>query len=236
MESGQDIATLYRNRFEEASLGRKRDIWRALCRHFLQRFVHPGDTVLDIACGYGEFINAIQARHKIAVDINADAKRFLAPDVDFRLQPATTVGALGEGVADVIFCSNFLEHLPDKPALDDLLGQIARVLKPGGRLLILGPNLRYLPGRYWDFYDHSLGLTHLSLCEALELQGYAVDACIDRFLPYTTKTALPTHPLLVRLYLLFPPAWRLLGRQFFIVASPKKAGGATTQEAGATCA
>jgi hypothetical protein len=76
-----------------------------------------------------------------------------------------------------------------------------------------------LPGEYWDFYDHSLGLTHYSLQEVLKLKNFKIDYCLDKFLPYTTKSKLPSHPLLVRAYLMFPIAWKVLGKQFFIVAS-----------------
>lgn len=125
---------------------------------------------------------------------------------------------MGTNSADVVFTSNFLEHLPNKQSLDVFLEQVKLVLKPGGRYLILGPNLRYLPGQYWDFYDHHLGLTHVSLCEALKLKGFGIQTCLDKFLPYTTQGALPTHPFFVNMYLKFPFAWKLLGKQFFIEA------------------
>ncbi|MDA8752771.1 class I SAM-dependent methyltransferase, partial [Halieaceae bacterium] len=169
-------------------------------------------------CGYGEFLNNIRAARKIGIDLNPDAQAFLESGTEFHNRSALDVGAIVAGSADIVFTSNFLEHLPDKATLDALLGQIRGALKPGGRYLILGPNLRYLPGQYWDFYDHHLGLTHLSLGEALRLQGFEIERCIDRFLPYTTQGALPTHPALVKLYLKLPPTWRLLGKQFFIVA------------------
>ncbi|MGA9164511.1 MAG: methyltransferase domain-containing protein [Thiobacillus sp.] len=219
MQNGQELADLYRIRFERDFLPRKRAIWRELCKGFLQGFIKPGATVVDVACGYGEFINNIKAGTKIAVDLNPDTKNHLSPDVEFHALSADDISAIGESRADVLFTSNFLEHLPDKKALNGFLEQVMSVLKPGGRFLILGPNLRYLPGEYWDFYDHHLGLTHLSLSEALELKGFRIEKCIDKFLPYTTQGALPTHPLLVKLYLMFPPAWRLLGKQFFIVAT-----------------
>lgn len=117
-----------------------------------------------------------------------------------------------------MFTSNFLEHLPDKKTLDVFLQQVFLLLKPGGAYLILGPNLRYLPAQYWDFYDHHLGLTHLSLTEALAMQGFKPEMCIDRFLPYTTQTKLPTHPYFVWLYLKIPFVWKFIGKQFFIVA------------------
>ncbi|MGL4317713.1 MAG: class I SAM-dependent methyltransferase [Pseudomonas sp.] len=216
--NGDELSELYQIRFAQEELPRKNAIWQEICGGFLQRFVKPSDTVVDVACGYGEFLNNIQAREKIAVDLNPDARKFLQGDVEFHHCAATALGGVVQGRADAVFTSNFLEHLPDKPTLDVFLDQVLQALKPGGRYLILGPNLRYLPGEYWDFYDHHLGLTHLSLSEALQLRGFEVELCIDRFLPYTTQGALPTHPLLVRAYLKVPLAWRLLGKQFFIVA------------------
>jgi SAM-dependent methyltransferase len=214
----KDLAALYEIRFAKEELPRKNAIWQVLCKHFLQQYVAPGDSVIDLACGYGEFINNIEAARKTGVDLNPDSESFLAGDVHFEQLSATEFGPSLAGQADVVFNSNFLEHLPDKPTLEIVLDQVRQALKPGGRYLIMGPNLRYLPGEYWDFYDHQLGLTHLSLCEVLAMKGFVLERCIDRFLPYTTQGALPTHPLLVRAYLSVPLAWRFLGKQFFIVA------------------
>jgi SAM-dependent methyltransferase len=212
------LASLYRMRFPGPSLGRKNEVWKVLCRTFFSRFIKPTDVVVDIGCGYGEFINNITAARRVAIDLNPDAQALLNPDVEFHLCAATNLGDAGVSMVDAIFTSNFLEHLPDKATLDIFLGQVRAMLKPGGKYIIMGPNLRYLPGEYWDFYDHHVALTHLSLSEALRLAGFEIEICIDRFLPYTTQTKMPTHPFLVRLYLLFPPAWRLMGKQFLIVA------------------
>ncbi|MBM3162135.1 MAG: methyltransferase domain-containing protein [Chlorobi bacterium] len=187
-------------------------------RGYIQRFIRPGDTVVDVACGYGEFINNIHAKNKIALDINQDARFLLDPDIKFYEVPATDLASVVAGEADVVFTSNFLEHLPDKTTLDNFLEQVHKSLKAGGVFIVMGPNLRYLPGEYWDFYDHNLALTHLSLSEALQLKGFTVDLCVDKFLPYTTQGALPTHPLLVGLYLRMPLVWRIFGKQFFLVA------------------
>jgi SAM-dependent methyltransferase len=213
-----NLSELYKIRFATEELPRKNAIWKMLCSNYFQKFINKSSTVIDIACGYGEFLNNIQAKRKIAVDLNPDAKHFLNPDVEFHQCLATNFASIITADADIIFTSNFLEHLPDKKALDNFLNQVFLALKPGGKYLILGPNLRYLPGQYWDFYDHHLGLTHLSLCEALKLKGFKVEFCIDRFLPFTTQGSLPTHPFFVKLYLMFPLTWRVLGKQFFIVA------------------
>lgn len=221
MTDSQDLADLYRIRFEREFLPRKRAIWKVLCRDFFQQFIPEDATVVDVACGYGEFINNVRAAKKIAVDLNPETKSHLDSSVEFHALAAANIETLGERQVDVLFTSNFLEHLPDKRALETFLEQVLTVLKPGGRYLIMGPNLRYLPGKYWDFYDHHLGLTHLSLTEALELKGFKVERVVDRFLPYTTQGALPTHPVLVRMYLKVPLVWQLLGKQFFIVATKR---------------
>jgi SAM-dependent methyltransferase len=220
------LANLYRHRFPEDELPAKHAIWRVLCAGFFQKFVRPTDVVLDLACGYGEFINNIAAAEKHAVDLNPDSPRFVESTVSFHKIPATDLSEIANNTMDVVFTSNFLEHLPDKTALGVVLAEVRRVLKPGGRFLILGPNIRYLPGAYWDFFDHHLPLTHNSLAEALALSGFEVDDVIDRFLPYTTRSRLPQSAFLVSLYLKIPLAWRFLGKQFFICArKPQDARG-----------
>ena len=216
--NNQQLSALYKIRFSDSELPRKNAIWKIICQDFLQTSISPSDTLLDIASGYGEFINNINCKRKISVDLNADTRDFLSKEIEFHNISATQISRLSSEGVDVIFTSNFLEHLPNKAVLDELLKEAFKTLRPGGKFLILGPNLKYLAADYWDFYDHHLGLTHLSLCEALQLSGFSIDQCVDKFLPYTTQGSLPTHPLLVKLYLKVPFVWRILGKQFFIVA------------------
>ena len=213
-----DLAALYRFRFAAEEQAGKIRIWEALCGGFFQKLVGENRTILDMACGYGEFVNAIRATRKIAVDMNPDAPRYLNPGIEFLQSPADAI-PLPASEVDVVFTSNFLEHLHDKAECDRVLAEVLRVLKPGGRFIIMGPNIRYLADRYWDFYDHHLALSHLSLEEGLVQAGYQIDKVIPKFLPYTAKSAMPKHPAIVSLYLKLPLAWRIFGRQFLVVAS-----------------
>lgn len=219
MTLDQNISKLYQARFSERELERKNAIWQVICKDYLQQFILPDALVVDIACGYGEFLNNISAATRIGIDLNPDSEKFLGTEIEFHNCNALNVAGLVKGQADFVFTSNFLEHLPNKKTLDSLLEEVFKALKPGGIFLIIGPNLRYLPGEYWDFYDHQLGLTHLSLAEALKLQGFDLDLCVDRFLPYTTKSALPTHPFFVKCYLRIPIAWKIFGKQFLLIAT-----------------
>jgi SAM-dependent methyltransferase len=212
------LEKLYRHRFEEAELPAKLALWQVLCSDFFQRFVQANDTVVDIGAGYCEFINNIQAREKIAVDLNPRVREFAGPGVRVINESCTALASLPDASADVVFMSNFLEHLPSKQMVMDTLAEAKRLLRPGGRIMILQPNVRLLPGAYWDFFDHHTALTERSLSEALTLLDMDLEHVIARFLPYTTKSLLPQSPALVKLYLKVPLAWRVLGKQSFLVA------------------
>lgn len=214
------LDTLYRHRFAPAELPAKRRIWQVLCRHYFQPLIGRDDAVvLDLACGYGEFINHIRASRRIAVDLNPDSPSFLAPEVEFHASRSDSIAGVADGSVDVVFTSNFFEHLPDKAALATTLVEMRRILKPGGRLIAMGPNIRYVPGAYWDFIDHHLPLSERSLCEALVLAGLSPTRIVARFLPYSTRSSLPQGSAFVRAYLMFPIVWRILGKQFLVVAS-----------------
>jgi SAM-dependent methyltransferase len=213
------LDNLYATRFPEADRANKDAIWQVLCRHFFQRYIGPDDVVLDIGAGFGEFLRHIQCRRRIAVDIETLSGRALPPGTEEVQSPSHELSRhVPPDSVDVVFCSNFFEHLPDKATFLATLREIRTVLRPGGRLMALQPNIRFVGGAYWDFVDHHLPLTDRTLAEATESLGFEVVESIPRFLPYTTRSSLPQSPWLVRLYLAVPLAWRVLGQQTWFVA------------------
>jgi SAM-dependent methyltransferase len=216
--SGAELARLYQGRFSPAEMRGKQELWEALYQGFLTRYIRPTDTVLDLGAGSCEFINVCPATDKIAVDLNPETKRH-ARDARVVLAPSDDMAEVANESVDVVFTSNFFEHLPDKRALLDTLAECGRVLKPGGRLLVLMPNLRYVGPRYWDYFDHHLPLTHLSLVEGLTVAGFTTDQVIPRFVPYTVKDApIRVRRHWVRAYLRLPFLWRFVGGQMFVAA------------------
>jgi len=210
---------LYAVRFPEADRAAKDALWKVLCRHFFQRYVGPDDVVLDVGPGFGEFLSHIQCRHRIAADIETLSGRRLPPGTEEVLTPSDRLSArVAAESVDIVFCSNFFEHLPDTRTFMATLAEIRTVLRPGGRLLVLQPNIRLIGGAYWDFVDHHLPLTERTLIEACESTGFTIDEVVARFLPYTTRSRLPQAPWLVRMYLAVPPLWRILGKQTWLVA------------------
>jgi 2-polyprenyl-3-methyl-5-hydroxy-6-metoxy-1,4-benzoquinol methylase len=218
--SGSDhsahLGRIYETRFPTTEALRKDAIWREITA-YLQRFVDPAGTVLDIACDRGDFIRNIRAREKWATDLR-DVTSHLGTDIQFVQANGLELDeVLPHSSFDVIFMSNYLEHLPSSAAVIDQLAIARKLLKPGGRAIVLQPNIRLIGGSYWDFIDHTVALTDRSLVEAGQLAGLTAVNLVVRFLPFSTKSRLPQHPLLVRAYLSFPPAWLLMGRQTLYV-------------------
>jgi SAM-dependent methyltransferase len=214
------LPALYEQRFHAEDLAAKRLVWRVLCRHFFQRYVPDGATVLDLAAGSCEFVNQITADRRIAVDVNPEVQSHADSSVEVLHARADDLSGVEDATVHVVFASNFFEHLTSPEELLAALAEAHRVLVREGRLLILQPNIRLIGGRYWDFLDHRLPLTERSLGEACAMAGFEVVERRIRFLPYTTKSRMPQHPLFVRAYLSMRPLQLLFGKQTFMVCRP----------------
>ena len=218
---GQTVTTevlsrLYERRFNDEQF--RTAMWQVLCSQFFQKWVRPTDTVVEIAAGYCEFSNNIKAGRRIAVDLNEDVKEHAGPDVEVHVASATDLSFLEDGSADLVFMSNFLEHLTREDILL-VLAEGRRVLRPGtGRLMVLQPNVRFCAKDYWMFFDHITPIDDRALVEAFDLTGLELESMILRFLPYTTKSRLPNSIAMVKLYLRFPLLWKVLGAQSLLVA------------------
>ena len=210
---------LYDARFDEREVSAKDNVWREIVR-YVERWVDPTQPVLDVACDRGHFIRWISANERWATDIR-DVSQDLPPDVRFVCAPGVDLARhVPTGYFGTVFMSNYLEHLESSDVVIQQLRVAAELLRPGGRLIVLQPNLRLVGPRYWDFIDHRVALTERSLLEAAELANLRTVELITRFLPYSTKGRLPTAPAFVRAYLHFRPAWWLLGRQTLYVGTP----------------
>ncbi|MEJ7793896.1 MAG: methyltransferase domain-containing protein [Gaiellaceae bacterium] len=211
-----DLGEIYGRRFLAKDAEEKDFVWREMTR-FLQRFVPPDAVILDLACDRGDFIRNITGGEKWATDLR-DVRAELPAEIEFvKANGLELHRELPNAHFDVVFMSNYLEHLPSSSDVIEQFRVIHRLLKPDGRVIVLQPNIRLVGARYWDFIDHSVALTDRSLVEAAALAGFRPETVIKRFLPYTTKSRLPLRPGLVRLYLKMPMAWLLLGKQTLYV-------------------
>ena len=213
-----DLKRIYARRFADILDYRKR-VWRVLIDSFFRKYIPQNATILDLGCGYGEFINQVEARSKYAMDLNPDATHYLSAGIEFLQQDCSQPWPVQEGSLDVIFTSNFFEHLPDKATLGRTLDNAHKALRKDGQIIAMGPNAKLVPGAYWDFWDHYIPLTESSLGEALKNRGFRVARQETAFLPYTMAGKKPAPLFLVKLYLALPVLWPLLGKQFLVISA-----------------
>ena len=214
------LPELYDARFDEREVSAKDAVWREIVTD-LQRFMDPDAPILDLACDRGHFIRWVRGAERWATDIR-DMRASLPEDIRFAQASGLDLSdVVPNGYFGTVFMSNYLEHLESSDAVIEQLRVVRQLLLPGGRVVVLQPNIRLVGPRYWDFIDHKVALTERSLLEAAELAQLHTVELITRFLPYSTKGRLPTDARLVRAYLRFRPAWWLLGRQTLLVAEAR---------------
>jgi SAM-dependent methyltransferase len=197
----------------------RRDVlWRALWRYYFSKLISPRDCVLDLGCGYGNFINAVVAERRIGIDIWAGCRRYLAPGVEAVVGSVTELGFLPDHNVDFAFASNLFEHITQAD-FASVLEQLRAKLRPGGTLTILQPNYRFAFREYFDDYTHISVYSHIGLADFLAANGYEILELQPRFMPLTVKSRMPVWPLLIRAYLASPI--KPLGKQMLVRARPK---------------
>lgn len=158
--------------------------WRIRARAVIPLLARePGRSILDAGCGPG--INSIslarRGLHVTAVDADAEKletleflKTLIAPDL--KLQPADICALPFEDASfDKVLCSEVLEHIEDDHAA---VAEFARVLRPGGLLVVTVPSEASIVHEYEDAFDHVRpGYSSESLQALLRSQGLSVVRC-----------------------------------------------------------
>ena len=196
----------------------RRDVvWNSLWRFHFSRVVNQDDCVLDLGCGYGNFINSVKSRSRIAIDAWPDFPKFLQPGIEHRVGNITDLGFLKDHSVDFAFASNVFEHVP-KSDLSSVLAQLQKKLSARGRLAILQPNYYYAYREYFDDYTHLEVYSHTSMCDFLRAHDYEIEYCEPRFMPFSVKKSSLVFPALIWLYLKSPI--KVSGKQMLIQARP----------------
>lgn len=191
-------------------------VWRHICE-YLGRWIGPQDEVLELGAGWCDFANNVRARRVVAMDLDQTVERAAAGHVEPQVGDCTDLLRFPDDSFDVVFASNLLEHLV-RDAATTLLRETSRVLRPGGRLLLLQPNFRLDPGGYFDDFTHVSIYTDRSLADYLVSSGWDIVEVRSRFLPLSMKSRAAALTFLVPWYLRSPI--KPFAGQMLLVATP----------------
>jgi SAM-dependent methyltransferase len=215
----------------------KRDAIWAVIVEYLQRYIPRDASVLELGAGYCSFINHVEAREKHALDRSAIIEKYADASVTTHISDCDRLNHFETSKFDVAFSSFLFEHLT-RTKLNHVLTQLRRILKPGGVLITLLPNFKYISRHYFDDYTHVQIFSHISFSDYLVSRGFHIHTVQGRFLPYSFKSRLPQSPFLTRLYLSLP--FRPLAGNMLVVATnpectkPRMTRGEQNRETGGT--
>ena len=166
----------------------------------------PPGRALDAACGTGRYATFLrELGHQVTgVDISPGMlalARAKVPDGDFLISDLTQLPQPDDAV-DLVVCALALTHVPD---VAPVLAEFARVLRPGGNLVICDSRLRYplvmrLPDGSYGYLPHYRRVTSEYLAAAIPL-GLAVRRCQELRVEWSDPNeapppirVMPEHP------------------------------------------
>ncbi|MEM7356532.1 MAG: class I SAM-dependent methyltransferase [Acidobacteriota bacterium] len=149
-------------------------------REVLRHIPGPG-RILDVGCGRGWMLSRFHRRGWHAIGVEKSLEAVVAasqPGLEFLAQPTLSDCGLEPESFDVITLWHSLEHLEDPW---ETLDEIARLLAPGGIVVVEVPNLGSLQARLsrggWFHLDpprHRVHFTLDQLIEDLETRGLSI--------------------------------------------------------------
>lgn len=183
-------------------LKERKGVWKEIAR-YVSKDLGTAESFLELGAGYCDFINYYPAKHKICFELNPERKIYAARDVDFRCGDAVSLMKGIDLKIDIVFASNFLEHLT-KQQLEDLMPKIYKVLTENGRLVLIQPNYRLCRHRYFEDPTHHTIFSDENIKNFLQKYGFEIVKIVPGLLPFSMKSRLPKWPIFVRLYLHSP--------------------------------
>ena len=150
----------YRQKYQEKNPG-----WRdslTLYRDLIGKFVNQQTKILDVGCGHGDFLKPVYDRAPSTYGLDPD-KAALDKNTFIKNKFVGSVEKMPfeNDFFDLVVCAWVFEHLPEPLTA---VKEIFRVLKPGGKLIFLTPNvwnynvwiIRLVPERFHDFFTKKL--------------------------------------------------------------------------------
>lgn len=156
-----------------------------------------GERMLDLGCGSQPYRHLFDVTEYIGLDVEVSGHDHKTSRID-RFYDGRTI-PFADGHFDAVLATEVFEHVLH---LDDLIGEINRVTRPGGALLITLP---FFWPEHEEPYDYarytSYGIVDLLTRNGFDVAGHSkaannVETIFQMMAAYVWHTLLPTHPAL----------------------------------------
>ncbi len=143
-----------------------------LCAYLFNRFgMKRNDKILEVGCGRGDFLKGFKDQGLDVYGLDREKSNsmllkdieVLSADIEAEAFPCE------DAIFDVVFCKSLIEHLFDP---ENLMRESIRVLKPGGRFIIMTPDWASLMKIFFDDYTHRQPYTVEAVRDIFNIFGF----------------------------------------------------------------
>lgn len=179
----------------------KKNFKRELIKFYLGS-LGKGQKVLDLNPGFEGIYNELNqpGAEYMSLEQNPHVRSFLNSRNVLTKDWKIPVIPLEDNSVDYVLSAPFIEHLPTYIDALNLLLEIKRILKPGGKILLLAPNYLNLKTMFFEDYRHGWVVTKRRLIDMLsdcdyEVLGhrYTIGLITMRMNPLTGLSRLTIH-------------------------------------------
>ncbi|OGY45503.1 MAG: hypothetical protein A2744_02330 [Candidatus Buchananbacteria bacterium RIFCSPHIGHO2_01_FULL_44_11] len=143
-----------------------------LCAYLFNRFaMTKGTTVVDVGCGRGDFIEAFRKLDLNAIGLDREIVTLNDPSIDFHgnINFEKDNFPLPDATVDVVFSKSVIEHIHNP---EQFMHEIKRILKPGGRVIIMTPDWQSQVYTFYNDYTHVQPYITSGLANLLKLSDF----------------------------------------------------------------
>jgi SAM-dependent methyltransferase len=136
-----------------------------------------GRSILDVGCGIGTYVRRFRDFSPDVHGVDVDSDRIAAGSIALPNLRVARSEALPfpDGRFDVVFLNEVIEHVDDDR---QTLAEAARVLRPGGAIVVFAPN------RWFPFETHGVYIGRRFYFGNIPAIGYLPNMMRDRLAPH----------------------------------------------------